>query len=245
MSEYAVARDYCFDMLASVPKFIRENYHADYTLLFFDLTTKSTMRLENRIDSLSDKEIFQIVCLVSSIGHVFTGFMFIDNLGKNYVLCVNFAGSQCSLVYNASYADDGLVVWYADGRLVQKRVDGTLCVKYADGTFSVEHVDGTFIVECTNGSNVARCDDGNLIVAYRDGSKVVKYVNGSVIASGYTCGDFGVYPDGSIIVRHADRSAVCVYTNGDLVVILADGSVVCAYADGTLSVRHDDDENLD
>ncbi|MGN1036515.1 MAG: hypothetical protein ACI4PX_01950 [Ruminococcus sp.] len=91
-----------------VRKFIKENYHGNYTISFFDALSKRTLEITNPTSEIVDA-IEEIVCTVSNSEHTFVNFVGINSLSKSYVIGMEFTHGNFHLPCICKYEKGKLI----------------------------------------------------------------------------------------------------------------------------------------
>lgn len=81
--------EYTPESVLLVEKFIKENYHENYTLSIFDSVTNRTLEIVNPVNEIID-EVTKIIDFVSNTEHTFVKFIGINSISNSYVVGVDF-----------------------------------------------------------------------------------------------------------------------------------------------------------
>ena len=79
-----------------VERFIKENYHKNYKISFFDAFSGRTLEITNPISKIVD-EIEEMICTISCIEHTFVNFIGINRLSESYVISIDFSRGNFDL----------------------------------------------------------------------------------------------------------------------------------------------------
>lgn len=97
IEKFQIKLSYCEKDAIDILTFIRNNNEEDFTLVFYDIISSKTIEIKNKVETLTDDDILNIVNNMFEMEHTFGYFVGKNNLTKSYIIGINFTMSATQL----------------------------------------------------------------------------------------------------------------------------------------------------